>query len=341
MRFKTETSPHLPGPGAVNVVMGRVLLALAPGALAMVAFFGWGVLVNIVLACVVALASEAAMLRLRGRPLRPFLTDLSALITAVLLALALPQLAPWWLTTIGVAFALIFGKHIYGGLGYNPFNPAMLGYVVLLISFPREMTLWMPPLTVAADHLSLGQTLQAIFTGHLPHGLTMDSLSMATPLDALKTQLGLDHTVSEIHGGAIWGSLAGKGWEWINLLFLGGGLWMIHKRVIGWQIPLGLLGALGVLAFVFWAGDPDLHGSPLYEWLSGGAMLGAFFVATDPISAATTPRGRLIYGFGIGTLTYVIRTWGGYPDGIAFAVLLMNMAAPLIDNYTRPRVYGH
>jgi electron transport complex protein RnfD len=164
---------------------------------------------------------------------------------------------------------------------------------------------------------------------------------MATPMDDIKTRLGLSETLSEMRGSPVFGSFAGAGWEWINLWFLVGGLWLLQMKVIQWQIPVGMLSGLAFIAFVFYAVNPDIYSTPLFQLFSGAAMLGAFFIATDPVSACTTPRGRLYYGLGIGLLTYIIRTWGGYPDGVAFAVLLMNMAAPTIDHYTRPRVFGH
>jgi electron transport complex protein RnfD len=337
MEFRTYTSPHLPATGSVSRMMSFVLLALLPGSLCAAWLFGWGVLVNILLAGLAAIAAEAAMLMARRRPVLPVLQDGSALLTGVLLALALPPLAPWWIPVIGSLFAIVIAKQLYGGLGYNPFNPAMAGYVVLLISFPRELSLW--PAT--GQVLSLQDTLLLVFSGSLPDTLTLDAITMATPLDAVKTRLGLSETLTEIRESAVFGSFAGAGWEWLNLWFLLGGLWLLQQKIIRWQIPAGMLGSLFLTALLFYAWNPDIYASPLFHLFSGAAMLGAFFIATDPVSASTTPRGRLYYGFGIGVLTYVIRTWGGYPDGVAFAVLLMNMAAPTIDYYTRPRVYGH
>lgn len=337
----TPSSPHLQPVGSVIRVMRRVLYALIPGIIAYVVFFGWGVMVNMVITLLVAFGAEAAMLALRRRPLRPFLTDGSALVTAVLLALALPPLTPWWLPTIAALFAIVVAKHLYGGLGYNPFNPAMVGYAIVLISFPQAMTAWLPPHLPGIHSLSLLDNLRYTFLGHLPARLHLDALTMATPLDTLRTQLRLDHTVGEIMGSSrLFGQLAGIGWEWINLLYLAGGLWLLRRRVITWHIPTGMLGSIFVLALVFYLSGPAAHATPLFELFSGATMLGAFFIATDPVSAATTPRGRLLFGIGVGTLTYVIRTWGGYPDGVAFAVLLMNMAAPTIDYYTQPRVFG-
>ncbi len=342
MPLQTPSSPHGHAPITVTRIMVQVALALLPGIAACAWFFGPGVIINIVFAVAVALAGEAAMLKLRHRPLAPFLSDGSAVITAMLLAVALPPLSPWWLTLIGVLFAIVVGKQLFGGLGYNPFNPAMLGYVMLLISFPREMTTWLPPVSLSQHPLGWLETVGVIFTGHFPGGLSIDTVSMATPLDTMKTQLRLQHSVEQILGsGSLFGNLGGKGWEWVNVAFLAGGLWLIYKRIISWHIPAAMLGALAGMALIFYGMDPAAHTSPLFHLFSGAAMLGAFFIATDPVTASTTPRGRLIYGAGIGILTYVIRTWGGYPEGVAFAVLLMNIAAPTIDYYTQPRVFGH
>ena len=319
--------------------MQRVLYALAPGAAVCIWLFGWGVLVNLVLACVTALLCEAAMLWLRRRPVALFLSDYSAVVTAVLLALALPALAPWWLTVVATMFAVVIAKHLYGGLGYNPFNPAMVGYVVVLISFPLPMTQWITP--DAQQRLNAGQTLRYQFTGQLPDQVSLDSVTAATPLDSVKTQLSLKHTIAEIQQRSpVFGAFGAAAWEWVSLAFLGGGLWLLYKGVIRWHIPVGMLAGLAVCALLFYVFDRDSYTAPAFHLFAGGAMLGAFFIATDPVTASTTDRGRLIYGVGIGVLTYIIRTWGGYPDGVAFAVLLMNMAVPTIDHYTQPRVFG-
>lgn len=345
MRFKTASSPHHTPMNSVNKVMRQVLLALIPGTAAATYFFGYGVLINIFLACVVALVCEALMLSIRQRPIKPYLLDNSALVTACLLALALPQLAPWWLTTIATAFAIIVAKHLYGGLGFNPFNPAMVGYVVAIISFPKEMTQWVPPMVDFSAGLGFIDTLQIIFTGTIPAGMSWDSISMATPLDTMKTQLGLELSIKDIHQhelyGPLFGHISGVGWEWINGLFLLGGLWLATNGIIDWRIPAGLLGSLLLLSNSFALYDYASFVPPTFHLFSGGIMLAAFFIATDPVTASTTPRGRWLFGIGIGFFIFVIRTWGGYPDGIAFAVLLMNMTAPLLDYYTMPRAYGH
>lgn len=343
MQFATDPAPHLAPINSVSGVMLRVLLALVPALLAWVWFFGWGILFNILIASVVAVGAEALMLHLRGHPVRRHLLDLSAIVTAVLLAFCLPPTTPWWITATGAGFAIVFAKHLYGGLGHNPFNPAMAGYVVLLISFPVEMTQWLPPRQLVEEGQFPGAWAQlvAIFGGDLPGPMTVDAITRATPLDVMKTELGMAKTVGEISADPRFGDLGGYGWEWIGNGVIIGGLWLVFTRVIRWQIPVAVLVGILAPATFFYLLDPGSHGSPAFHLFSGATLLCAFFIATDPVSAATTRLGRLIYGAAIGVLIYVIRTWGGYPDAVAFAVLMMNMAVPLIDRYTRPRTYGH
>jgi electron transport complex protein RnfD len=341
MEFRTLSSPHTSRPNQVERLMRQVILALLPGIAAMLWYFGWGVLTNIVLALIFGLGSEALVLKLRKRPVLPALRDLSAVVTALLFAIAVPPLLPWWLMLLGMAFAIILVKQLYGGLGYNPFNPAMAAYVLLLISFPVEMTSWLPPSMPNAYSLGLLESLRLVFTGQLPPALTLDAITAATPLDEMRTQLDMNQMISEIRKSPLWGDFGGLGWEWIGNWFLLGGLWMIYKRTITWQIPFAFLAGLVAMAAIFWLFDPESHPFPLFHVFSGGAILGAFFIATDPVTACTTRRGQLIYGAAIGVLVYIIRTWGGYPDAVAFAVLLLNMAAPTIDHYTQPRTFGH
>jgi len=335
------SSPHMHGPANVSRVMLNVIYALLPAVAAFIWLFGWGVLINILLALMFALGSEAVVLLLRGRPVADSLFDGSAAVTAILLGLALPPLAPWWIVAIGSGFAIIFAKHLYGGLGFNPFNPAMAGYVLLLVSFPLQMTTWAAPVGVRADDLGLIQALFHSLSGQLPDGLILDSLSSATPLDTMKVQTGLAKTVSEIRTGPIFGLLGGKGWEVTNSLLLLGGVWLLWKRIITWHVPLAMLGTLTLMATIFHLINPEQYAGPLFHLFSGASMLGAFFIATDPVSGATSRRGQLVFGAGAGILIYIIRVWGGFPDGVAFSVLLMNLAAPTIDYYTQPRVFGH
>lgn len=328
--------PFLTGTNRVTSHMIQLLLALVPAVIALVYFFGAGVLVNISLAVGIALLTEVVMLKLRQRPIKPFITDGSAVVTAVLVAVAIPPIAPWWLTTVGIVFAIIFGKHLYGGLGYNPFNPAMLAYVLLLVSFPVEMTSWLPVAELSNQSLDFSTTLQLIFNGH-----AVDAWSGATPLDEMKTQLGLIKNPSIIsEQQTVFGIFGGKGWEWINVWFAVGGLFLIWRKIISWHIPVAMLGTLFVFSSITYLIAPEITAGPMFHLLSGGTMIGAFFIATDPVSGSTTLKGRIFFGIGVGALTYIIRIWGGYPDGIAFSVLLMNMLVPLIDYYTQPKVYG-
>ncbi len=340
MQFPVASSPHLQSGNDIRTVMGQVLLALIPGTAALWWYFGWGVLINIGLAGLTAVALEWLALKLRRRDPWPAVSDLSALVTAWLLALALPPLLPWWQTVLGSAFAILVVKQLFGGLGYNPFNPAMAAYALLLISFPADMTQWLLPSVLSGETLPLEQTWQAIFQGSATLAPHWDALTGATPLDHMRTELSRNLMISEIRQSPVWGDFGGRGWEWVGNWFLLGGLFLVWRGVISWRIPFSMLAALLLIAGIFWAIDPQTHPFPAFHLFSGAAILGAFFIATDPVSASTTPRGQLIYGALIGVLVFVIRTWGGYPDAVAFAVLLMNMAAPTIDYYTQPRVFG-
>ena len=342
MRFATAPAPHAAATVSVPLVMRRVLYALAPAAVVYTWFFGYGLLINCAIAAAVALLAEGAVLRLRGRGTRHALRDGSALVTAALLSFAIPPLAPWWVPALGSIVAVAMAKQLYGGLGRNLFNPAMVGYVFLLISFPAEMTQWLPPRMGDIDyqHLSLPASLTFSLTGRLPAALAIDGLTRATPLDLVKEGLRAGRSFAELRAGSLFGDFGGRGWEWVNNLIAVGGLYLLYTRTIRWHIPVALLGGLLVPATILHLLDPSGYAAPGFHLFSGATLLGAFFIATDPVSAATTSRGRLIFGAGIGLLTYAIRTWGGYPDGVAFAVLLMNASVPLIDRYTRPRIYG-
>ncbi len=327
------TPPYLLKEASVSRVMLRVLLALLPGIAAYVYWFGPAILVQIALATATALIGEALMLKVRGKPVAFFLTDLSAIVTAWLIALTFPPLAPWWLTVAGVLFAIVIAKQLYGGLGQNPFNPAMIAFAICIVSFPALMSQWP---SVSGD---FGQQVQIIF-GHLPR---VDAITSATPLDSLKTNLKLaaDANVPDLLANAkIYGGFAGLGWEWVTLGYLLGGLWLIQQRIITWHIPTAFLTAMAAIAGALWLWQPQAFASPLFHLFSGGAMLGAFFIATDPVSGSTTPRGKLIFAASIGLLAYTIRVFGGYPDGVAFAVLLLNICVPLIDMYTQPPIFG-
>ena len=336
-----NNSPYLRKAASVQSVMLRVLLALLPGIAAYVWIFGPVILVQLAIATAAALLGEAAMLKLRGKPMSLFLSDGSAIVTAWLIALTFPPIAPWWLTVTGTLLAIVVVKQLYGGLGQNPFNPAMAAFCLMIVAYPALMSQW-----PAAGQLDFKAQLDLIFGGLRQ----VDAITGATPLDALRTALrSAANPDSPLHGlrtshlmdGPAFGLLGGKGSEWIAFGYLLGGLWLIQRRIITWHIPLAFCAALFVCAFLLWGVRPDIYASPLFHLASGGAMLGAFFILTDPVSGATTPRGKLLFAAGAAIFTYTIRAFGAFPDGVAFATLLMNILVPLIDMNTQAPVFGH
>jgi electron transport complex protein RnfD len=314
-----------------------VIVATLPGLLFLTLFFGWGNLINVAWCIAVALASEAAILQLRKKPVRFVLSDNTAAITGLLLGLSLPQFTPLWVSAIAVVFAIVVAKQLYGGIGSNPFNPAMVGYALVLISFPVALTTnWATPSLLWGDAPGFSETLSTLASS----GQTaVDGWTMATPLDEYKHKI-TTHTAEEILRHPAYGNGIARGWEWVNAAFLAGGLLLISLRIISWHIPVGVLAGLIVMSLAF-GSNMDQYTPLSLHLLAGGTMLGAFFIATDPVTAATSRQGKLIYGAGIGIIIYLIRTWGNYPDAVAFSVLLMNFAVPFIDYYTPPRTYGH
>lgn len=346
MKFDVRPAPQWRARTSVPRVMYTVVLALLPAIVVHTWFYGVGLLANIVVAIAAGLVTEAAALRLRGRPVDVLPGDGSAVVAAVLFAFALPPLCPWWVTAIGMVFAIGFAKHLYGGLGYNLFNPAMAGYALVLVSFPALMTAWPSPDIGDIDyrHPGVATTLRYTLTGRTgdaPPGLAgLDAIARPTVLASTRDGLAARRTMDELRASPLYGDFGGAGWEWVGNFVAIGGLVLLLTGVIRWHTPAAFLGGLLGMAGVFWLLDPGVHPSPGFHLFSGGAMLGAFFIVTDPVSSPVTARGRLIFGAGAGILTYVIRTWGTWPDGVAFAVLAMNAAVPLIDRYTRPVVYG-
>ncbi|RUO26158.1 electron transport complex subunit RsxD [Aliidiomarina minuta] len=353
MSFYIASSPHTRQRRTTSSLMRLVLLALIPGILVQWYFFGWGIFFQLTVAILVAYGTEALCLHARERGAMSGLRDNTALVTAVLLAISIPPLAPWWVIVIGTIFSIAVVKHLYGGVGQNLFNPAMAGYVVLLISFPLQMTSWLPPVSLTDGHPGLWESLHLFLFQYTSDGYSveqirmvgtgelLDAIVMATPLDHIRNDLSQGLTLSEATQAPIFGGLAGIGWQWINLAYLGGGLLLLQQRVIQWHIPLSLLAALTIMAAAGSLIAPDTLPGIDIHLFSGATMLAAFFIATDPVSAATSARGRLVYGAIIGIIIYLIRTFGGYPDAVAFAVLLANMSVPIIDQYTRPTTYGH
>ncbi|QIZ76207.1 electron transport complex subunit RsxD [Ferrimonas lipolytica] len=348
MAFKIASSPHIQARMPTSRVMQLVALATIPGVLVQWYFFGWGNLIQILLAVTTCVGVEALCVALRGRDIRAALSDNTALVTGVLLGICLPPLAPWYIPVLGGLFAIAIVKQIYGGIGQNLFNPAMAAYVTLLISFPAVMTQWLPPQPLAAQTIGLVDTVMAIINDLDSINLSMEQLrlavdgtTMATPLDTLKTDLTLGFTASEAMQRPIFSNLASQGWFWLNAAFALGGLLLLKLKVIRWHIPVAVISSIALLSLADLLVDPDGSGGVVLHLMSGATMFGAFFIATDPVTAATSVKGRLVFGALIGLLVYLIRTLGGYPDAFAFAVMLANLSVPLIDYYSRPTTYGH
>jgi len=366
MSIVTNSSPFQTNPQSVGDIMRLVLLALLPGIAISTWFFGYGILINIILASITALGLEAVILILRKKDIRFHLLDYSTLLSAVLFGIAIPPGSPWWLVLSGIFFAIVLAKHVYGGLGQNPFNPAMCGYVFLLLAFPLEMTSWHIPNETLSGLIridSLGipdisnpqQILNPLSLSGLQQSLILcfpflsadsaeiiDGLAMATPLIEFKMSAHsalLEATESDL---PLFARSSETGWELINIAYLLGGIFLLYKRVISWHIPISILFSICALSVLFYSpGTATVVGTPYLHLLGSATMIGAFFIATDPVSAATTNNGKLIYGVLIACAIYGIRVWGSYLDSIAIAVLFGNFCAPLIDHYFRPKILGH
>ncbi len=339
----TTAAPHAHAPVSVQRTMRLVMLALLPATLFGLWQFGWPALLLFVVTVAAAMAAEAASLAVAGKPARPYLADGSALLTGWLLALTLPPWAPWWIGVVGAVIAIVVAKQVFGGIGQNLFNPAMVARVALLISFPLEMTSFVTPAPLfsgAAPGLLEGA---AITFGAMP---VPDAMTGATLLGEVRTELGEGATLSQVLPSLFdplesgLGTIGGSLGETSALLLLLGGLFLLYKRVITWRIPVALLGSLAAMATLMHLLDPQHYAGPVYHLLSGSTLIAAFFIATDPVTSPVSARGQLLFGAGVGLLIYVIRTWAGYPEGVAFAVLLMNACTPLIDHWVKPRIYG-
>lgn len=339
MSAKPISGPHVVAARRVDAIMRKVIIALLPATGCGVLLFGWPALYLAAITVLSALLCEALCLKLKGVAAKPYLLDGSAFLTGLLVAMTLPPWAPWWIGVIGSAIAIMLGKQVYGGLGQNLFNPAMLARVALLISFPIEMTTW-----VDVKPLLFGPGVLDSFAVTLS-GNSADATTGATTLGAVKTGFSLNQTLP----GLLYdynGLLAFIGWErgslgeTSSLLLLLGGLWLLREGVIQWHIPVSLLATVTALSMLFHWYDPQHYPGAWVHLNSGALMLVAFFIATDYVTSPNTPLGQIIFGSGCGLLIFVIRSWGGYPEGSGFAVLLMNAVTPLIDHYIKPRIYG-
>lgn len=336
-------SPHAHSGGRVTGVMGKVMLALAPATLYGFWLYGWPAIHLWLITILFSLLGEAFCLRLMQRRAIPVLMDGSAALTGWLLALSLPPWAPWWLGAVGGLFATVIAKQVFGGLGQNLFNPAMVARVALLISFPVPMTQMVAALPLgSAGAPDFVQGLQITLAG-MPN---YDAVASASLLGHAKTELsrGIDlvQTLASANMPALSfiGARTGSLGETSALLIAAGGIALMWLRIITWHIPVAMLLGIALPALIGHAIDPARYLGAGAHLLSGAAMLGAFFIATDYVTSPNTRLGQLVFAFGCGFFTWVIRTYGGYPEGVAFAVLLMNALTPAIDRLIKPRIYG-
>ncbi len=315
-------SPHVHTGDSVQKIMFRVSLALLPALGWSIFVFGWDALRVTLLAVLASVGFEYLIQRYIMK-VKPSVTDGSALVTGLLLAFNVPANLPWWIIIIGAMVSIGIGKLSFGGLGANIFNPALVGRVFLLISFPVQMTSY-PAVSQAG----------------------VDAVSAATPLGILKEGLMNNQPVSSLLGelpssyDLLLGNMGGSLGEISALMLLIGGLYMLLRKVITWHTPVSVLGSMYLMALVFWLINPEMYINPVYHLLAGGAMLGALFMATDMVSSPMTAKGQIIYGIGIGVITMSIRLFGAYPEGISFAILIMNAFTPLINNSIKPKRFG-
>lgn len=340
---------------STNQLMLLVCAGLIPGVMTQFYFFGWGVLINLIICAIFAISAEALILKIRKRSILPTLKDNSALLTGLLIGLAIPPLLPWWMSFIGVYFAIVFAKHLYGGLGYNPFNPAMIGYVLLLTSFPLAMTNWLPTQEILAIKPNLMQSIEltifgttsdiksVVGIGIVEIRTLADGFTMATPLDHIRTSLSQGFMLSEIQNSSSENDLFAinsSSWVWVNVAYLFGGIYLLFLKIIRWHIPVSIIASMVITSTFLSLIDDQTYLSASDHLFYGASMISIFFIATDPVSASTTQKGRLVFGALIGFILIIIRTFGSYPDAFAFAIILLNIASPTIDHYFRPKVYG-
>lgn len=363
----TTSSPHAHSGNTTSKIMWTVVIVLAFPAIFSVVMFGLPALLVLALTIGAAVGSEAAWQAARGEP--QTIRDGSATLTGLLLALNLPPSSPWWMCLVGGFVAMVLGKLVFGGLGQNPFNPALTARVFLLIAFPVPMTQWILPMTLEPELpadariqdlerssrqvKSLANTNVTFFDEGAPvtdESLAVSEVDMVTSASPLgiiaeSENPGQDLARLDLFGLFSGGHENGSLGEVSALLLLLGGLVLLWRRIITWHIPVAFLGTMAAFALIVGLVDPDHAGPPVWYWplfhlFAGGAMIGAWFMATDYVTSPMFPKGKIIFGVGCGLLTMIIRIWGGYPEGVSFAILLMNAAVPLIDRYTKPQKFG-
>jgi electron transport complex protein RnfD len=324
-----STSPYVKRPVDTPAIMRHVLYALLPVIGAAVYYFGLSGLLVIVSCVLGAIATEWVFAGRRAFA-KSTISDGSAIVTGVLLGLTLPPGLPLWMAFSGSVAAIIFGKVIFGGLGHNVFNPSLTGRAFLQACFPVALTTWAPIGNLSRFTLLRGDTFAIPFTSP-----QIDAISSATPL----AQMKFDHIPTEVTG-LLFGSTPGSLGETSAVLILIGGAYLAFRKFLNWRIPLSIFATVFILATVLHLIDPERFPNGVFHLFSGGLMLGAIFMATDPVTSPVTPRGCWIFGAGVGILVVAIRQFGGLPEGVMYSILLMNAATPLIDRYTQPKIYG-
>ena len=305
--FVVSGTPHVRSKESIQSIMRDVIIALVPATAAGIYYFGLKALILIVAAIISAVFFEWLYEKITKKPVT--INDLSAVVTGLLLAMNLPASAPVWVAIVGSAFAIIFAKQLFGGLGQNFINPALAGRAFLLASYPTEMTTWV-----------------------VPNGLAADAATYATPLAQLKNGT-LDASLGQLVIGQVGGTIG----ETCAIALIIGGIYLLYKHVISWKIPVIYIATVFILFAVL-----GRHGlrMPVHEIFAGGVMLGGIFMATDYASSPVTPKGQVIFAVGAGLLTYLIRTFGGYPEGVSYSILIMNCCVPLIERFTEPTIFG-
>lgn len=307
--FVVSGTPHVRSKESIQSIMRDVIIALVPATAMGIYYFGLKALILIVAAIVSAVFFEWLYEKITKKPVT--ISDLSAVVTGLLLAMNLPASAPVWVPIVGSAFAIIFAKQLFGGLGQNFINPALAGRAFLLASYPTEMTTWTAPTG---------------FSG-------ADAVAVATPLAELKAGTGLSASLGDLVVGNVGGCIG----ETCAIALIIGGIYLLYKHVISWKIPVIYIATVFILFAVI-----GRHGvrMPIQEIMAGGVMLGGIFMATDYASSPVTPKGQIIFAVGAGLITYLIRTFGGYPEGVSYSILLMNVCVPLIERFTEPTIFG-
>lgn len=311
-RLIVASSPHLLTTDNIPRIMHSVIMALVPAMAASVYFFGFKALLLIVVCLVASLLTEWGFQRIRSKPITIY--DGSAAITGILLGLTLPPGFSIFGAILGSVFAVGIGKQLFGGLGFNIFNPALLGRAFLMATYPVMMTTWETPRTIAK---------------------AVDAVSAATPLALMK----FEHKFAPAMDLFV-GNVSGSIGETSAIAIIIGGLYLRYKGYVNWKLPLGYLGSMAVFSGIFWLMDPVTYPSPLFHILAGGAMLAAWFMVTDMVTSPVTALGQWIFAISAGIIAVVIRLWGGLPEGVMYSILLMNALVPLINKYTRPTVFG-